>query len=141
MKLSILILALFSTSAIAEELPTGKFNFDMAKAPSFGVAEAALTLHAVDWLQTKEISRDCHKAAPQIINGQWSMDREANPLLGSCPGIGKVNAYFALSGIALYTLAKTLPDGLAKNVVKYGWLTVEGGAVAHNISMGIKIKF
>ena len=143
-----LVLAMSSMSANADDnMPAnGQFHFAMAKAPSFGTAETALTLHVIDWAQTQTIAKDCHKAAPTVLpNGQWSIDRErfaeANPLLGRCPSMGKTNAYFLLSGVALYAAAKMMPEGMGKDIIKYGWLTVEGGAVAHNVKMGIAIKF
>jgi len=102
---------------------------------TFGAPEAALVVHAVDWVQTRTISRDCHNPRPGFE--PW---HETNPLLGNCPGMGKVNGYFLLSGALLYAGSKYLPQPWAK-VVSYSWLTVETVAVGHNVKLGIRVGF
>lgn len=109
--------------------------------------EVALGLHAIDYLQTRRISANC---SPHLVetartdtyiayNYQRDMT-EINPLLGNCPSIGKVNLYFAITGITLYTLSKYGPEDL-KPYILGGWLTIETITIGHNYGMGIRLKW
>ena len=111
-----------------------------ALALSFGVAHAgevedpihaAMALHTIDYLQTLSISGSCH---------QENAIYETNPLLGRCPSKAEVTRYFAISGVAMYALHEALPDRY-KRYASYVWVTVEAGAVANNVKVGVRIKF
>ncbi len=89
---------------------------------------AAVTLHTMDWLQTRKIAANLHHL------------RETNQILGAKPSMAHVNKYFAatmLGGIAAHYL---LPEKYAKWSDRI-WISVEAGAVAHNFGMGIGFKF
>lgn len=87
---------------------------------------AAAVLHTADWLQTRQIARSPDR---------WA---ENNAPLGRHPSIGRVNNYFALTGALLYTACES---GYGEKWVKYIWIATEAGAVAHNLSAGIQVKW
>lgn len=87
---------------------------------------AAAVLQTADWLQTRQIAHNPDR---------WS---ETNTMLGRHPSIGRVNNYFALTGALLYTACES---GYGDKWVKYVWIAVETGAVAHNLSAGIQVKW
>lgn len=85
-------------------------------------------LLAADYAQTRSISESCHSGG---------VFRESNPLLGSCPSMGRVNAHFAGSAIALYALSETLEPRYRKAFL-IGVGLLESAVVAHNLKIGIK---
>lgn len=85
------------------------------------------SLAVVDWLQTRNIARN-----PDY----W----EQNVLLGNHPSVARVNQYFALTGIAHYFISEALPEKY-RAPFQYISIGVEIGAVAHNFSIGITVKF
>ena len=89
------------------------------------VCLAAAALHAVDYLQTREIARN-----PAFI--------ERNPILGETPSQAAIATYFLSTGLLLYTACKHNYGGA---LLQYGWLVVEAGAVTNNIAIGVKISF
>lgn len=87
---------------------------------------AAATLHAVDYLQTREIARNPDRFY------------ERNPLLGRHPSQTAVAGYFLGTGVLLYTACNS---GWGGDWLKYGWIAVEVGAVANNVAIGVKLRF
>jgi hypothetical protein len=87
-----------------------------------------LTLHALDWLQTRNIARDPTR---------W---HEQNPILGAHPSVGRVDGYFALAGLAQYAIARYLPAEY-REAFQYVGIGFEGGMVSHNFSLGIGVHF
>ena len=86
------------------------------------------TLAVIDWAQTRNLARHPDK---------WY---EHNRLLGYHPSVGRVNAYFALTGIAHYAVANVLPSRY-RAPFQYVSIGIEIGAVEHNYSIGISAKF
>ena len=86
-----------------------------------------LTLHTIDWAQTRNIARN-------------PLYYEQNAILGKHPSVGKVDGYFVLTGLAHIAISYYLPTEYRK-AFQYITLGIEGGAVAHNISLGIGVKF
>lgn len=89
---------------------------------------AALAMHIVDWRQTVYIAQhrtDFH---------------EKNPLLGLHPSIGRTNNYFLATGALMTAAHFLLPPEYAVWSTRV-WLVVGTGAVARNISLGVKTSF
>ena len=87
-------------------------------------------LLATDYMQTRTITENCHDGG--II--------ELNPLLGRCPSLAKTNEYFAASTAAFFYLSETLkPEYRKAFLIGVGML--EASAVAHNVRLGVNIKF
>ncbi len=93
---------------------------------------AYLALHGVDWGQTLDIADHPEK---------W---HERNPVLGSHPGRGEVNAYFIATGllhpVVSYGLRKYAPDGWSE-AWQYGTIGLELYCVGNNYSLGIGMGF
>lgn len=88
---------------------------------------AYLGLLAVDWAQTRSFLRD-----PKYY--------ETNPLLGSHPSQGKIDAAVVLTGLAHVYIARIIPEKY-RAPFQYVSIGIEGGAVVHNFSFGVKVKF
>ena len=86
-----------------------------------------MAFHAADWRQTIHISKHPTEHS------------EKNKFLGSAPSQGKVNRYFVSTAIAHYAVSKALPRKWRK-VWQYVTIGFEGGIVAGNYSLGIKIN-
>jgi hypothetical protein len=87
---------------------------------------AGAALHTMDWLQTRQIVRR---------PGYY----ENNPILNDRPlTIGRVNTYFAITGTLLYTACEL---GYGGKWLKYTWIAVESGAVGHNLSIGLQVRW
>lgn len=91
-----------------------------------------LALLALDHQQTLTIARN-----PQ----EWY---ERNPLLGRHPSVGKVNNLLLLSAITHPIVSYLLPTNHCLGPIcdwraAFQWTTIvmEGGAVAHNFSIGV----
>jgi hypothetical protein len=84
-----------------------------------------LTLHTVDWLQTRTIAKQNYYY-------------EQNAILGRHPSIGKVNVYFASTALAHYLIADRLSPEWRKGF-QYISIGISGGAVLNNISLGIRL--
>ena len=98
-------------------------------APSdYTLAGAALAALAVDWGQTRHIAKN-----PQRFI-------ETNPVLGTAPSVGKVDAYFVGAMVGTVALAHVLPNDW-RQLFLAGVLTVELGVVQQNRSLGIKMAF
>lgn len=87
-----------------------------------------LTLHAADWLQTRQIAKNPDKF------------RELNPILGTHPHVDKVDTLFLLSGLSHAFASKILPAEYRK-VFQYITIGVRAGVVANNYNVGVKVKF
>jgi hypothetical protein len=114
-KLSILCFIITISSAFADEwVPADKYR------------EAAfMTLHTVDWLQTRTISKHEYYY-------------EQNIYLGKHPSTGKVDKYFAATAIAHYLIADRLSPEWRK-AFQYVSIGISGGAVLNNVSLGIRM--
>jgi len=88
---------------------------------------AYLTLHTIDWMQTREISRN-----PNYY--------EQNNILGSHPTIQEVDRYFAVTAIAHLGISYIIPVEY-RVPFQYISIGVEFGAVAHNYSIGVSARF
>lgn len=86
-----------------------------------------LTLHTMDWAQTRNIARN-------------PIYYEQNAILGKHPSVGRVDGYFALTGLAHLAVSYYLPAEYRK-AFQYVTIGVEGGAVAHNFSIGVSAGF
>ena len=87
-----------------------------------------LTLHTFDWAQTRNIARNPDK---------W---REQNAVLGGNPSVSQVDRYFIATGALQFAVAYYLPAEYRK-AFQYVTIGIEGGAVAHNFSIGISARF
>ena len=86
-----------------------------------------LTLHIVDYAQTREIARN-----PNYY--------EQNMYLGKHPTVSQVDNYFSAMALAHIGVAYLLPDEW-RAPFQYVTIGVEVGAVAHNFSIGISARF
>lgn len=97
------------------------------------LAATYLTMHAVDWAQTRNISRS--DSGGRHGKGY----EEKNPVLGRKPSNGKTDAYFIITPLIGYFVLDALPQ------YRTGILAVanvlEVGVVAHNFRIGIKANF
>ena len=89
---------------------------------------AYTTLHVVDWGQTLDIAKNPDK---------W---HETNPILGKHPSIGRVNTYFITTLIGHTFISYILPKNY-RRIWQCVWIGIEGGYVAHNYHMGIRVNF
>ena len=87
-----------------------------------------LTLHTLDWAQTRNIARNPNK---------WT---ESNVILGKHPSVLQVDRYFIATGVLHFAVAHYLPTEYRK-AFQYVTIGIEGGAVAHNFSIGVGVKF
>jgi hypothetical protein len=87
-----------------------------------------IALSGIDWMQTRKIANN-----PDEYH-------ENNPILGSHPSTGKVDAYFAASIAAHTAIAMALPPEYRK-WFQYVSIGVEAGVVASNFSIGLGVGF
>jgi hypothetical protein len=92
------------------------------------LAGAAVAALAVDWGQTRHIAKNPNRFI------------ETNPVLGTSPSVGKVDAYFVGAMVGTVALAHVLPNDW-RQLFLAGVLTVELGVVQQNRSLGIKMAF
>lgn len=85
-------------------------------------------LFLTDWAQTRHLARNPDKFYEQ------------NSILGKHPHPDKVDAYFALTGLAQLYLANKLPEKW-KEPFQNLMIGIESGAVGNNVKLGIKAKF
>jgi hypothetical protein len=116
----IFVLLLLSSSAFADEWRTEDTYREVAY----------LTLHTIDWLQTREIAKNPDK---------WT---EQNPIIGSPhPNIDRVDGYFALTALLHVGVAYALPAEWRKGF-QYVTIARETYSVTRNyLSVGIRIPF
>jgi hypothetical protein len=94
----------------------------------YALAGAALAALAVDWGQTRYIAKNSHRFD------------ETNPMIGTTPSVGKVDAYFVGAMVGTVALAHVLPSDW-RQLFLAGTLAVELGAISQNRSIGIKVAF
>jgi hypothetical protein len=94
----------------------------------YALAGATLATLAVDWGQTRHIAKN-----PQRFN-------EQNPMLGTTPSVGKVDAYFVGSMVGTVAVAHLLPSDW-RQLFLAGLFAVELSVVQQNRSIGIKMAF
>lgn len=83
---------------------------------------------ALDWSTTLTIADH---------PGNW---REINPILGEHPSRGKVNTYFA-SAIAGHAIIAYLLPPKYRVWWQYGWIGLEAGVDAKNLTTGISLSW
>lgn len=88
-------------------------------------------LVGADYLQTRQIAMSCHSG------GEFY---ETDPLLGHCPSMARVNAYFAGYGLVMQQLAAHL-HGAYRTAFLISIGAREGTLVRKNILLGVKIGF
>jgi hypothetical protein len=94
----------------------------------YALAGAAVAALAVDWGQTRHIAKN-----PNRFN-------EKNPMLGTTPSVGKVDAYFVGAMVGTVALAHVLPSDW-RQLFLAGVLVVELNVAQQNRSLGIKMAF
>lgn len=110
---------------------------------------AFLTIHAIDWGQTLDISQKCQPVV-ELVNpdnpahGAYIYEPEKvenNPILGDCPSRGEVNTYFAASALLHTGITYLLPAGKPREYWQYLTITVSGTVVARNYQIGLSVNF
>lgn len=87
---------------------------------------AYLTVHVMDWLQTRYIAK--------------SDDfYELNPILGKYPSMGKVNTYFLITGIGHVLVSYILPQKI-RNFWQAITFILESGVVGRNLAIGVRFN-
>ena len=94
----------------------------------YALAGAAVAALAVDWGQTRHIAKNPNRFI------------ETNPVLGTAPSVGKVDAYFVGAMVGTVALAYVLPSDW-RQLFLGGVLALELGVVQQNRSLGIKMAF
>ena len=87
-----------------------------------------LTLHTIDWAQTRTIARH-----PEMY-------RETNVFLGEHPSTGRVDRYFALTALGHVGISYVLPQQWRK-WFQISTITMEVVVVADNKRIGIAVDF
>lgn len=88
-----------------------------------------LTLHVIDWAQTRNISRN-----PEEWSEQW------NKVLGEHPSTARVDRYFAFTAIAHIGIVRALPKEW-RAPFQYVTISVEVVSDVHNYTFGIGARF
>jgi hypothetical protein len=101
---------------------------------------AYLSLLTIDWAQTRSFLRA--KPVTTVVNGctTTTWDYEQNPILGKHPEQSHLDAAVIITGIAHVYIARLLPEKY-RAPFQYISIGIEGGAVAHNFSLGVKAQF
>ena len=94
----------------------------------YALAGATVAALVVDWGQTRHIAKNPERYT------------ETNPILGSSPSVGKVDAYFVGAMVGTVALAHVLP-GEWRQLFLGGVLALELGVVNQNRQLGIKVAF
>ena len=108
-------------------IPGNSWSFDEWTKEDKVLQGINLTLHTIDWLQTKEIAR----------NDEY---KEENPWLGEYPTVHEVDRYMLTAGIAKVLITHILPQEYRKYMLMF-WIGSTSMAVIHNYSIGIRIRF
>lgn len=87
-----------ATAACAGTLPDG-VRRPLHHADRILLGTAVLSL-ACDWGSTRRAAKD-----------HWKYGREANPIMGQMPSVGRVDAYMATAAIGTVVLGLVLPEG------------------------------
>ena len=85
-----------------------------------------LTLHCIDWLQTR--------------GADWNEFHAKNPILGKSPSKTKTDIYFVTTGILHPIITHIIPQEYRKwwQMLTIG---IEAGTVGHNFHIGMGISF
>lgn len=118
MKTLIILLLLITSTVHADEWTTADTKREAAY----------LTLHTVDWLQTRNIAR-----SPDQFY-------ETNAVLGKHPSIGQVNSYFIATAALQFAIARVLPAEY-RSAFQYLSIGHDFGYVSHNFKIGISVKY
>jgi len=86
--------------------------------------------HAADWGQTRSISGQC----------QAGTYYETNPILGECPSVQTVNAYFLGTALLHAGVSYMLPKKY-RRVFQTTTFAAQLGVVSSNASIGVKMQF
>ncbi|MDH5544037.1 MAG: hypothetical protein OEZ43_00500 [Gammaproteobacteria bacterium] len=86
--------------------------------------------HVADWGQTRSISGQCKTGAY----------REMNPILGECPSLISVNAYFIGTALLHAGVAYALPPKY-RRLFQSTTIVTQIGVVSSNASIGLDISF
>lgn len=89
-----------------------------------------MAAHIADWGQTRDIAQQCGE-------GSYA---ETNPIIGRCPSIVRVNAYFFTTALLHAGLAKMLPKKY-RRMFQVGTLGMQIGYISNNASIGLKVNF
>jgi hypothetical protein len=93
-----------------------------------------LAITTVDWMQTR-----------WMVKHDWQWDgeyyHELNPVLGDYPSLETVDTYIPLAMVAHTLVAMAIPNKTYRRIWQCLWIGVEGGAVYHNYSTGVKLEF
>jgi hypothetical protein len=73
-----------------------------------------------------------------LARGGWQGFREANPILGRSPSLGRINVYTAVAGLTVLSAAAVVPARVRPWLLGAA-LVVESLAVARNAQAGIAI--
>ena len=85
-----------------------------------------LTIHGIDWLQTREIVKDDYYY-------------ESNPRLGEHPTMWEVDRYMLFSAGLVTSVTHILPQDWRKYWLMFQ-IGLVSGKVEHNYNIGIRIK-
>lgn len=106
-------------------------NFAQAEWTSVNTKKEAtyIALHVIDWGQTRYIVEHPEKY------------KEASPVIGNNPTLGKVDSYFIKSGIIHIGIGYILPQGYWRDLYQNISIGVKAGVVGYNYSLGVKVSF
>jgi len=88
-----------------------------------------MTLHTMDWGQTRDIAR-------RLDENYW----EINPMLGRYPTTNSIDRYFAYTTIMQPAFANAL-NSEPRKYFQYAGIILEGALVLHNDQIGLTIHF
>jgi len=91
---------------------------------------AYLTTHLADWGQTLDIASKCSSGAYY----------ETNPVMGKCPSVQTVNAYFVATALLHYGAAHMLKPKY-RRMFQAGTIGMELSYIANNASIGLNVNF
>ncbi|MDH5301848.1 MAG: hypothetical protein OEW58_10855 [Gammaproteobacteria bacterium] len=92
---------------------------------------AYLTAHVADWGQTLDIAEHCS------TTGEY---RESNAVMGSCPSVQMVNAYFLSTALIHTGVAHALPSKY-RRMFQVGTLGMQLNVINSNKQIGLKVNF
>jgi len=122
MKRLLLALLLVSTQAVADEYTTA----DKQREAVY------LTLHVIDWAQTRTIARNPDKYAEGGV--------VASRVIGAHPSVGQVDAYMVGSALLVMAVSRALPAEY-RRVFQYVTIGDSAYSVGRNFSIGIWVGF
>ncbi len=125
--MTIKLLLLISTTLLLLVTGCAHYQPDPWRGEDTAMLIGASVPLAIDWLQTKEITRN-----PEMT--------ETNPILGEDPSQGAIDGYFVASWAGIAGIAYLLPEDM-RAIWLGGVFMVEVFCVGHNVSAGVTIKF